>query len=136
MNYFLAKTEPRDYSIDDLASEKSTVWDGIKNPQALAALRAMQPGDRVLVYHSGATAGITGVAEVAGAPRPDPKDAKLSVVDLSYLMHLEPPTPRAEIKASGMFDDWALVRQGRLSSMKVPREFVEWLRKRYPGVHI
>ena len=75
MNYFLAKTEPQVYSIDDLAAEKSTVWDGIKNPQALAAVRAMQPGDRVLIYHSGAGAAIAGMAEVASAPRPDPKDA-------------------------------------------------------------
>jgi hypothetical protein len=51
-------------------------------------------------------------------------------------MHLEPPTPLADIKASGRFDDWALVRQGRLSTMTAPREFVEWLRKRYPRLRI
>jgi predicted RNA-binding protein with PUA-like domain len=136
VNYFLAKTEPRDYSIDDLAVQKSTVWDGIKNPQALAAVRAMKPGDRVLIYHSGAAAGVAGVAEVAATPRPDPKDSKLSVVELRYLMHLEPPTPLADIKSSGLFDDWALVRQGRLSTMEVPAKFIDWLRKRYPGRRI
>ncbi|HET8547638.1 MAG TPA: EVE domain-containing protein [Bryobacteraceae bacterium] len=136
MNYFLAKTEPQVYSIDDLESEKTTVWDGIKNAQALAALRAMRPGDRVFIYHSGDGAAVAGLAEVASAPRPDPKDAKLSVVDLRYLMHLKPPTPLGDIKSSGLFDDWALVRQGRLSTMSAPREFVDWLRKRYPGVRI
>jgi predicted RNA-binding protein with PUA-like domain len=136
VNYFLAKTEPQDYSIDDLAAEKGTVWDGIKNPQALAAVRSMQPGDRVLIYHSGTGAAVAGVAEVKSAPRPDPRDAKLSVVELRYLMHLDPPTPLADIKTSGLFDGWALVRQGRLSTMAVPDEFMEWLRKRYPGVRI
>ena len=136
MNYFLAKTEPQVYSIDDLASEKSTVWDGIKNPQALAAVRAMQPGDRVLIYHSGTGAAVAGLAEVASPPRPDPKNAKLSVVELRYLANLDPPTSLGEIKESGLFDDWALVRQGRLSTMPVPSEFVSWLRKRYPGVRI
>jgi predicted RNA-binding protein with PUA-like domain len=136
VNYFLAKTEPQDYSIDDLAAEKGTVWDGIKNPQALAAVRTMQPGDRVLIYHSGTGPAITGVAEVASAPRADPKNAKLSVVELRYLMHLQPPTPLADIKASGLFDEWALVRQGRLSTMSVPPEFMAWVRKRYPGTRI
>jgi predicted RNA-binding protein with PUA-like domain len=136
VNYFLAKTEPQDYSIDDLAAEKGTVWDGIKNPQALAAVRSMQPGDRVLIYHSGAGAAVAGVAEVASAPRPDPRNAKLSVVELRYLMHLDPPTPLADVKASRLFDDWALVRQGRLSTMAVPADFVAWLRKRYPGARI
>jgi predicted RNA-binding protein with PUA-like domain len=136
MNYFLAKTEPHSYSIDDLASETRTVWDGIKNPQALATVKAMKPGDRVLIYHSGAAPGVTGLAEVASEPRPDPKDAKLTVVELRYLNHLEPPTSLADIKASGLFDDWALVRQGRLSTMPVPGQFVTWLKKRYSGVRI
>jgi hypothetical protein len=51
-------------------------------------------------------------------------------------MHLDPPTSLSDIKSSGLFDDWALVRQGRLSTMAVPAKFMEWLRKRYPGVRI
>ena len=44
MNYFLAKTDPETYSIDDLARDRKTVWDGVRNPQALRAIREMQSG--------------------------------------------------------------------------------------------
>ncbi len=131
MNYFLAKTDPETYSIEDLARERKTVWDGVRNPQALPAIREMHPGDRVFVYHSMSDARIVGLARVASAPRPDPKDPKLTVVDFEFLGMLEPPTTLHEIKESGLFADWALVRQGRLSTMTAPGAFVEWMRKRY-----
>jgi len=136
VTYFLAKTEPGVYSVDDLKRDRSTVWDGIKNPQALAAVRVMKPGDRVFIYHSGGDPQIAGIAEVASEPRPDPKNPKSTVVELKYLSHFNPPTTLAEIKASNLFDSWALVRQGRLSTMPAPKEFVDWIRKRYPGTKI
>jgi predicted RNA-binding protein with PUA-like domain len=136
VKYFLAKTEPGTYSIDDLRRDGHTVWDGVRNPQAVQAIRQMSKGDRMFIYHSGGVSAVTGLAEVTSAPRPDPKDAKSAVVELKYLAHLDPPTPLAEIKASGEFDDWALVRQGRLSTMAVPNEFVVWLRRRYRGTTI
>ena len=131
MNYFLAKTDPETYSIDDLARDRKTVWDGVRNPQALRAIREMHPGDRIFIYHSQGDACIVGLAKVASEPRPDPKDAKLTVVDLEYLSRLEQPTTLHEIKESGLFPDWALVRQSRLSTMSVPPAVIEWMRKRY-----
>jgi predicted RNA-binding protein with PUA-like domain len=136
MNYFLAKTDPDTYSIDDLEREKKTAWDGVTNPQAVRAIRDMRPGDRVLVYHSGGVSGVVGLATVVSEPRPDPKNPKSAVVDLEFLGRLDPPTTLAEIKQSGKFDDWALVRQGRLSTMAAPMKFVEWTRKRYPKAGI
>lgn len=136
MRYFLAKTEPGSYSIDDLQREGRTVWDGIKNPQALKAVRTMQPGDRVFIYHTGGESAVAGLAEVASEPSPDPKNPSSSVVDLKYLRHLDPRTSLAEIKASGLFAQWALVRQGRLSTMEAPQTFVDWMRNRHPGVDI
>ena len=141
MTYYLAKTDPDTYSIGDLEREKQTVWDGVTNPQAVKAIRAMQPGDRVFVYHSGGSsaggaAGIVGLAAVRSAGRSDPKNPKSAVVDLAFLSRLDPPTSLAEVKESGRFDDWALVRQGRLSTMAAPEKFVEWMRKRYPGQKI
>jgi predicted RNA-binding protein with PUA-like domain len=133
MTYYLAKTDPDTYSIGDLEREKQTVWDGVTNPQAVRAIRAMQPGDRVFVYHSGGVSGIVGLAGVRSAGRPDPKNPKSAVVDLAFLARLDPPTSLAEVKQSGRFDDWALVRQGRLSTMAAPEKFVEWMRARYPG---
>ena len=95
--YFLAKTDPETYSIDDLEREGQTVWDGVRNPQALRAIRSMKSGDRVLIYHSMAEAAIMGVAEVASDPRPDPKEEKLSVVDLRFRGRLNPPVPLRQI---------------------------------------
>ena len=132
MNYFLAKTDPETYSIDQLERERKTVWDGVKNPQALRAIQAMRTGDRVFIYHSMGDPQIVGLAKVVSPPRPDPKNAKLTVVDLEFLRRLDPPTTLREIKASGLFNDWALVRQSRLSTMPAPAEFVAWMKDRYP----
>ena len=131
MNYFLAKTDPETYSIDSLARDRQRVWDGVPNRQALRAIREMRPGDRVFIYHSMGDPCIVGLAKAASAPRPDPKDAKLTVVDFEFLTTLEPPTTLREIKDSGLFPDWALVRQSRLSTMSAPAAFVEWMRQRY-----
>jgi len=132
MTFYLAKTEPDTYSIGDLEREKQTVWDGVTNPQAVRAILAMRPGDRVFIYHSGGVSAVVGLAAGKSAGRPDPKNPKSAVVDLAFLSRLEPPTSLAEVKQSGQFEDWALVRQGRLSTMAVPEKFVEWLRARYP----
>ena len=130
MPYFLAKTDPDTYSLDDLEREKKAVWDGVTNPQALRAIREMRPGDRVFVYHSGGQSAVVGLAEVVSDPRPDPSNARLAVVDLAFAGRLDPPVTLAEIKASGLFNDWALVRQGRLSTMPAPDAFARWMRKK------
>ncbi len=136
MTYFLAKTDPDTYSIDDLEREHKTVWDGVNNPQAVRAIKEMQPGDRVFIYHSGGVSGVVGLAVVRGAGRPDPKNPKSAVADFEFLERLDPPTSLAEIKSSNKFEDWALVRQGRLSTMQAPEKFVDWMRKRYPKAKI
>jgi len=132
MNYFLAKTDPETYSIDNLERDRKTVWDGVRNAQALRAIREMRPGDKVFVYHSMVEAAIVGLAAVASEPRPDPKDAALAVVDLEFVTRLNPPLSLKEIKQSHLFDDWSLVRQSRLSTMAAPKAFVDWMRKKYP----
>ena len=136
MNYFLAKSEPSVYSIDDLERDKKTAWDGVTNPQAVKNIREMKPGDRVFIYHSGGVSAIVGLATVRSAPRDDPKNPKSAVVDLEYLERIDPPATLAEIKQSKQFDDWALVRQGRLSTMAAPESFVDWMRARHPKAKI
>jgi predicted RNA-binding protein with PUA-like domain len=136
MNYFLAKTEPGTYSIDDLEREKRTAWEGVTNPQAVRAIRAMRPGDRVFIYHSGGASSVVGMSVVRSEPRDDPKNPKSAVVDLEFAGRLEPSVTLAEIKQSGKFNDWGLVRQGRLSTMSAPENFVAWMRERYPKVKI
>lgn len=132
MAYFLAKTDPETYSIDDLERDKKTLWDGVTNPSAVRAIKEMRPGDRVFVYHSGGGSGVVGMAVVRSAGRVDPKNPKSAVADLEFTGRLEPATTLAEIKQSKKFEDWALVRQGRLSTMAAPEKFVEWMRARYP----
>ena len=136
MKYFLAKTDPETYSIDQLERDNKTVWDGVTNPQAVRAIRDMRPGDKVFIYHSGGNSAVLGLAKVVSEPRDDPKNPKSAVVELEFLGRLEPPTALAEIKQSKLFDDWALVRQGRLSTMSAPDSFVKWMRERYPKAKI
>ena len=136
MNFFLAKTDPQTYSIGDMEREKRTTWDGVTNPQAVRAILAMRPGDRVFVYHSGGVSGVAGLAVVRSEPRADPKNSKSAVVDLEFLARIDPPATLKEIKESRLFEDWALVRQGRLSTMAAPEKFVAWMRARYPQVKI
>jgi predicted RNA-binding protein with PUA-like domain len=136
MTYFLAKTDPETYSVDQFEKAKRTVWDGVSNPQAVRAIREMRPGDRVFIYHSGGGSAVVGLAKVTGDPRPDPKNPKSWVVEMEFLRRIETPTLLSEIKQSGEFNDWALVRQGRLSTMHAPDSFVEWMRTRHPGAKI
>ena len=136
MKYFLAKTDPESYSIDQFEAEGRTIWDGVRNPQALRAIREMHPGDLVFMYHSmSGAAAVVGLAKVVSEPRPDPQDAKLTVVEFEFTRRLDPPVTLKEIKESRLFDDWALVRQSRLSTMAAPDAFVEWMRHRYGKLH-
>ncbi len=136
MRYFLAKTDPESYSIDRLETEGRTIWDGVRNAQALRAIRDMHPGDLVFIYHSlSGAAAVVGLARVVSDPRPDPEDSKLTVVEFEFTRRLEPPVTLKEIKESGLFNDWALVRQSRLSTMSAPAAFVDWMRHRYPTLH-
>src|ERR1051326_5677804 len=130
MRYFLAKTDPDTYTIDHLERDQKTVWGGVTNPQAVRAIREMKPGDRVLIYHSGGASAIVGVAKVVSEGRPDPKNPKSAVADFEFVKRISPPVTLAEIKQFKQFDDWALVRQGRLSTMEVPDKFVEWMKKK------
>ncbi|HUQ92781.1 MAG TPA: EVE domain-containing protein [Bryobacteraceae bacterium] len=134
MNYFLAKTEPSTYSIDTLERERKTTWDGVTNAQAVKTIRAMKPGDRVFIYHSGGQAAVVGLATVVSDSRDAPGNTRSAVVDLEFVTRLEPPVTLSEIKESKLFEDWSLVRQSRLSTMPAPDSFVAWMQQRYPGM--
>ena len=126
MHYWILKTEPTTYSFDQLAKEGTAVWDGVKNPLALKYLRDMEPGDQVLVYHTGDERAVIGHAEVTSAAYADPKakDPKLVVVNLKVGKRLPQPVTLAQIKADHQFMDLGLVRQGRLSV--VPATEDQW----------
>lgn len=130
MKYFLAKSDPLTYSIDDLERDGKTAWDGVKNAQAQQAIRTMEDGDCVICYHSQGQAAIVGWGYVEGAVWVDAADPKMSVFTYRFAGKLRTPVTLTEIKESGLFSDFALVKQSRLSTMAAPKEFVNWLKKR------
>jgi predicted RNA-binding protein with PUA-like domain len=119
--YWLLKSEPNDYSYDDLEREGQAVWDGVKNPLALKHMRQVQPGDRVLFYHTGKEKAIVGIARVETAAYPDPEvdDERRVVFEVSPLDRLARPVTLSQVKKSEGFADWELVRMPRLSVMPV-----------------
>lgn len=121
-NYWLLKTEPTTYAFEQLAKDGKAVWDGVRNNLALKYMREMQPGDQVMIYHSGAQKAVVGQARVLKAAYADPKqdDAKLVVVDLAPAGALSHPVTLAQIKAEASLAELPLVRQPRLSVMPVP----------------
>jgi predicted RNA-binding protein with PUA-like domain len=111
MNYLL-KTEPTVYSFADLQRDNATTWDGVTNPVALKNLRAMKPGDQLIIYHTGDEKSAVGTATVVSV---DANDARNPQVKIKVGKPLAKPVTLAEVKANKLFADSPLVRQGRLS---------------------
>ena len=109
---YLLKTEASTYSFADLLRDKTTVWDGVTNPAALRNLRGMKPGERLVIYHTGDEKRAVGTASVVSVEVSDPK---VPQVKIKVGKAIGTPKSLAEIKASKLFTDSALVRQGRLS---------------------
>jgi predicted RNA-binding protein with PUA-like domain len=111
MNYLL-KTEPTVYSFADLQREGTTIWDGVTNPVAVKNLRAMKPGESLIIYHTGDEKSAVGTATVVSV---DVSDAKNPQVKIKAGKALAKPVTLGEVKANKLFADSPLVRQGRLS---------------------
>lgn len=110
--HYLLKTEPSEYSFADLSRERETVWDGISNAGALGHLRAMRPGDRLVIYETGEVRSAVGAASVKSVQHADAQQPKVRIKAAKALARA---VPLKEIKASRLFADSPLVRQGRLS---------------------
>ena len=109
---YLLKTEASSYSFQDLERDKQTVWDGVTNPTAVKHLREMKPGERLIIYHTGDEKTAVGTATVVSVNDDDPKTPQ---VKIKVGKALAKPVTLAEVKASSVFADSPLVRQGRLS---------------------
>ncbi|HYF66411.1 MAG TPA: EVE domain-containing protein [Herpetosiphonaceae bacterium] len=135
MAYWILKTEPDDYSWDDLNRAGRTVWDGVANNTALMHIRTMQIDDEAMIYHTGDVRAAVGIARVASAPYADPAagDPKLVVVDVEPVRALARAVPLARIKAEPALAEWALVRQGRLSVVPCTAEQWRWLLEQGEG---
>ncbi|WP_162915095.1 EVE domain-containing protein [Desertibaculum subflavum] len=117
MAYWLIKSEPSSFSWDDQVKRGVANWDGVRNHQAAANLRAMKKGDRCFFYHSVDEKQIVGIVEVVKEAYPDPKDptGRFVQVDVKAVKPVPKPVTLAQIKAEPSLKDLALIRQSRLS---------------------
>jgi predicted RNA-binding protein with PUA-like domain len=123
-NYWLLKSDPDEYSFDDLMKDGSAVWDGVANNLALQNIRKMKKGDVVLVYHTGDEKALVGVATVTSNPYADPKadNEKIVVIDLKPKKRVKRAVTLGEIKALPEFAEFQLVKLPRLSVMPVSQD--------------
>ena len=148
MRYWLMKSEPDDYSFDDLLKDGRTMWDGVRNYQARNFMRDdMQVGDQVLFYHSNVKPpGVVGLCEVASEPYPDhtqfdpsskyhdpksdPENPRWILVDVAPMKALPRFLPLQELRDTESLADMALLQRGqRLSVQPVTAsEFKEVVR--------
>jgi predicted RNA-binding protein with PUA-like domain len=126
MQYWLMKSEPSKYSWDDLLREKRTIWDGTRNYQVSAYMRAMALGDQIFFYHSNEGLEAVGIMEVVGLAHIDATDAKgvFYAVDVAPVRTLAKPVPLSAMKAEPALADMAMFKQFRLSV--VPLEKRHW----------
>ena len=141
--YWLVKSEPSEYSFDDLMSEEDAVseWDGVRNYQARNNMQAMKVGDEVLFYHSQTKPpAVVGLAEVVEEAYPDdtawdpssahpdsrstPDKPLWFMVDIQGKAKLRRPVSLREIKSTPGLENMALVKNSRLSVQPVTEE--EW----------
>ena len=139
--FWLLKSEPDDYSIDDLKRDGQAPWDGVRNFSARNRLRQMQAGELALFYHSSTRpTGVVGLCRVCREAYPDPgqfdpesryfdpkstaESPRWSMVDVEYVGHLPTMVTLEAIKAEPALASMMLVRRGRLSVQEVtPEQF-------------
>ncbi|MBK0399907.1 EVE domain-containing protein [Limibaculum sp. M0105] len=128
MAYWLFKSEPGTWGWDDQVAkgEAGEQWDGVRNYQARNNMKAMKIGDRGFFYHSVDEKRIVGIVEVCAEAHPDTTtdDPRWECVDIKAVAPMPRPVTLAEIKAEPRLEDFALVRQSRLSVVPVSDE--EW----------
>jgi len=140
VRYWLVKSEPAEYSIEEFAAEKRAVWDGVRNYQARNYLKEMEEGDLVLFYHSNAKPpGVVGLARVVRARVPDPtqfdpaskyfdpkstrENPRWITVELEHLKTFPRMVPLAELREHFSPDELVLLKRGsRLSVIPVPED--------------
>lgn len=129
MATYLFKTEPSEFSFQDLVREKRCVWTGVSNAAARIALRQVRNGDRVLIYHTGDEKAIVAEAKATTDAYADPAEPGTNargeiacpVVDLVPVRTWTQPISLAALKGDSRFKDFGLVKLSRLSVMAVPR---------------
>lgn len=145
MNYWLIKSEPSDYSIDDLEQEKNAIWDGVRNYQARNFLREMQPEDIAFFYHSNVKPpGIVGLARIIETqiadptqfdpqsqyfdPKATPEKPRWQTVKVEFIKKFTQAISLPQLKEMFTPEELAVVKKGnRLSVMPVSAEVAQRL---------
>lgn len=130
MRYWMMKTEPGEFSFEDLVRDGSTVWDGVRNFQARNNLKAMEKGDQALIYHSVTEKALAGIARVSREFYPDPTDNPKGdwvVVNIEPVKPLKRKVTLAEIKATPSLAEIPLIKQSRLSVMPLEKAVFDQL---------
>ena len=124
MTIWLLKTEPNEFSFDDLVARGVEPWDGVTAPPALANLRQAQAGEKCVIYHTGDERQAVGLGVVERTAYPDPKqdNPRLVVIDVRSGARLPKPVRLDQIKADPRFAESPLVRMGRLSVVPLSDE--------------
>jgi predicted RNA-binding protein with PUA-like domain len=121
MNHWLIKSEPFKYSWQQMLADKKTFWDGVRNYQARNNLREMKKGDLCFFYHSNEGKEIVGIVKVVKEHYQDPTtdDTNWVVVDVAPFQTLKKTVTLEQIKNDSRLANIGLVKQGRLSVMKL-----------------
>ncbi len=137
MRYWLMKSEPSAYSIDDLARDGREIWDGVRNYQARNYLRAMEPGDLAFFYHSNAKPpGVVGLMRIVKSgvvdptqfdpesgyfdPKSTPDNPRWQTVEVEFVEKFPRMVPLAELRERFTVEELPLLKRGfRLSVMPV-----------------
>ena len=118
-DHYLLKTEPSEYSFENLQRDRETEWDGVSNPVALRNMAQMKPGARLVIYETGERRTVVGTGTVVSVDTSNPKRPRV-VIEAGK--PIAKPVTLAEIKANKLFADSPLVRQGRLSVVPLTAE--------------
>jgi predicted RNA-binding protein with PUA-like domain len=131
MKYWLMKSEPSSYSIDDLQRDGTTSWNGVRNYQARNFMREMKVGDKILFYASNADpSGVSGIAEVSGEAKPEPDDPTWSMAEIRFVEKFRTFVPLDVLKETKGLEEMVVTRKGsRLSVQPVTKGEFEIVRK-------
>ncbi|MGH8271478.1 MAG: EVE domain-containing protein [Gammaproteobacteria bacterium] len=144
MAYWLMKSEPRAFGIEDLARApaRRSAWDGVRNYQARNFLRAMHPGDEAFFYHSScAEPGVAGIMRIVSAAYPDPTQfdprnhhfdpkspreaPRWSVVDVEFAAKFTPPVALKKLRDEKRLRDLLILKRGNRLSV-TPVTSLQW----------
>ena len=125
MGFYLLKTEPGEYSFEDLQRDARTEWEGVTSPAGVKNLREMHRGDEIILYHTGRERRAMGMARVISV---DASDAKVPKVVIEAGAKLARPVTLDEIKAASVFRESPLLKIGRLSVVPLTGEQYRFLR--------